>query len=242
MELIRVGFWGVLAEGGGLGLGIILLYLFRIKNERLIGMLFGGTSGLMLAMICFDILPDALERQRMDLVLVGIMIGVLFGLLLDDLVPELQKHLKHKASPMGKMGLILTVGIALHNLPEGFALGTVAHSDPDSIIQFTFILALHSIPEGIALSIPFKQSGTTLCKMLFIASSLGICMGIGAVGGYVLSSISENLISIGLGIAAGIILYIICEELLPESKKIWNGRMTTIATILGMMLGILLIY
>ena len=78
--------------------------------------------------------------------------------------------------------------------------------------------------------------------MLFIASGLGMCMGIGAVGGYVLSSISENLISIGLGIAAGIILYIICEELLPESKKIWNGRMTTVATILGMMLGMVLIY
>ena len=242
MELIRVGALGLLAEGGGLGLGILLLYLFRIKNERLIGMLFGGTSGLMLAMICFDIIPDALERGRMDLVFIGIIMGVLVGLLLDDAVPDVQKRLNRKDSQLSKMGIVLTIGIALHNLPEGFALGTVSHSNSGSIIQFTLILALHSIPEGIALSIPFKQGGTGVCKMLFIAAGLGICMGVGAIGGYILSSMSENLISIGLGIAAGIILYIICEELLPESKKIWNGRMTTIATILGMMLGLLLLY
>ncbi|ADZ83361.1 ZIP family metal transporter [Cellulosilyticum sp. ST5] len=242
MELVRVGTLGLLAEGGGLSFGILLLYLFHIKNERLIGMLFGGTSGLMLAMICFDILPEALEKGRIDLVFVGIIMGVLLGTLLDDFVPEIQKRLGKKNSPLSKMGLILAVGIALHNLPEGFALGTISNVDNESIFHFTLILALHSVPEGIALSIPFKQGGIQLSKMLFIAMGLGICMGIGAVGGFVLSSMSENLVSTGLGIAAGIILYIICEELLPESKKIWNGRMTTIATILGMMLGLLLLY
>lgn len=242
MELMRVGVLGLLAEGGGLSLGVLLLYLFRIKNERLIGMLFGGTSGLMLAMICFDVLPEALDRGRIDLVFMGIIIGVLFGTLLDDFVPEIQKRLGRKGSSLSKMGLILAIGIALHNLPEGFALGTISNVDSESIIHFTLILALHSVPEGIALSIPFKQGGTPLSKMLFIALGLGICMGIGAIGGFVLSSMNENLVSTGLGVAAGIILYIICEELLPESKKIWNGRMTTIATILGMMLGLLLLY
>lgn len=242
MELIKVGILGLIAEGGGLSLGILLLYLFRIKNERLIGMLFGGTSGLMLAMICFDVLPEGLERGRIDLVLIGIIIGVLLGTLLDDIVPRLQSSLGNRDSSLSKMGLILSIGIAMHNLPEGFALGTVSNVDRDSIIQFTLILALHSIPEGIALSIPFKQGGAPLVKMLGIALGLGVCMGIGAIGGYILSGINDNLVSTGLGVAAGIILYIICEELLPESKKIWNGRMTTIATILGMMLGLLLLY
>lgn len=242
MELIKVGLLGLLAEGGGLSLGILLLYLFHIKKERLIGMLFGGTSGLMLAMICFDILPEGLERGRIDLVFIGIMIGVLLGTLLDDVVPQIQSRLGQKESFLSKMGLILSIGIALHNLPEGFALGTISTVDGESIIHFTLILALHSVPEGIALSIPFKQGGTPLFKMLLMAIALGVCMGIGAIGGFILSGINDRLVSTGLGVAAGIILYIICEELLPESKKIWNGRMTTIATILGMMLGLLLLY
>lgn len=242
MALIKVGALGLLAEVGGLSLGILLLYLFQIKNERLIGMLFGGTSGLMLAMICFDVLPEGLERGRIDLVLIGIIIGVLLGTLLDDVVPKIQNSLGRRGSSLSKMGLILSIGIALHNLPEGFALGTISNVDRESIVQFTFILALHSVPEGIALSIPFKQGGASLFKMLWIALGLGVCMGIGAIGGFILSGINDNLVSTGLGVAAGIILYIICEELLPESRKIWNGRMTTIATILGIMLGLLLLY
>ena len=241
MELFNIGLIGVLAEGGGLMIGALLLYLFKIKNPRLMGMLFGITSGVMIAMICFDILPEALEMGKMNMVLIGMVIGMLLGLLMDESLPELQNKIGKGNSEFQRMGLILILGLAIHNLPEGFALGTVANSNMDSVKQFAFILCIHSIPEGIALAIPFKQGGTTVFKVLGINIVLGISMGIGAIIGYSLSNMNPNFVSIGLGVASGIILYIVCEELMPESKKIWNGRMTTIATICGLMLGLFLI-
>ncbi|MBP3888602.1 MAG: ZIP family metal transporter [Cellulosilyticum sp.] len=242
MEIVNTGLMGLIAEGGGLSIGIIALYFFKIKSGRNMGMLYGATSGLMLAMICFDVLPEALSQGRMDLVFCGIIIGTLLGIGLDDLAEGVEKKCEHlHLKNIGRTGLILALGIAIHNIPEGFALGTIAHTSADSISRFAIILALHSIPEGIAMAIPFKKANTSLGILLIVAFCLGIMMGIGAILGYTLSGISDNLISTGLGIAGGIILYIVCGELIPQSRKIWNGRWTTIATILGLMGGILLL-
>lgn len=242
MDVMRVGIIGFLAESIGLSMGMMALYAFQIKNGKSMGMLYGGTSGLMLAMICFDVLPDALEKGRMDLVFCGIIIGALLGILLDEAVEALEhKSSKMQLKHIERTGLILILGIAIHNIPEGFALGTIAHTSMDSISRLAIIMAMHSIPEGIALAIPFKKANTSLIILLGMAIYLGAMMGIGAVLGYTLSGFSEHLISTGLGVAGGIILYIVCGELIPESRKIWNGRLTTIATIAGLMGGILLL-
>ena len=242
MQLLSVVLIGVITDGGGHAIGALLLYLFKIKNPRLMGMLFGGTSGIMIAMICFDILPGAINSGKMSMVFIGMTIGMLIGLLMDESLPKLQNKLGGKRNELEKMGLILIAGLALHNLPEGFALGTVASSDIESLTRFATILCIHSIPEGIALAIPFRQGEVLLRKVLCINMVLGIFMGIGAVVGYSISGIGHNFISVGLGVASGIILYIVCQELMPESRKIWNGRMTTIATILGLMIGVFLIF
>ena len=243
MDVRAVGMLGLIAESIGLITGFLILYFVQIKNGKNMGMLFGATSGLMLAMICFDILPEALNKGRIDLAFCGIIIGTLLGILLDDMVPVLEEKCeKYFSRSIGKTGLILAFGIAIHNVPEGFALGTIGHASIDSISRFTFVLALHSIPEGIALAIPFKKANTPLPILIIMGIFLGSMMGVGAILGYVLSGIHENLVSTGLGLAAGIILYIVCGELMPESRKIWNGRLTTIATIVGLMCGMLLLY
>lgn len=242
MDGIRAGLLGFFVEGVGLSVGVIALYMLRIKNGKTMGMLYGATSGLMLAMICFDVLPEALDKGRMDLVFIGIIIGTLLGILLDDLVQSIESQcVRFRLQNVGRTGLILALGIAIHNVPEGFALGAMAHASLDSISRFAIILALHSMPEGIAMAIPFKKTHTPFLFLIGLCIYLGMMMGIGTVLGYTLSGLSENLISTGLGIAGGIILYIVCGELIPESRKIWNGRWTTVATISGLMGGMILL-
>ncbi|WP_069997282.1 ZIP family metal transporter [Cellulosilyticum sp. I15G10I2] len=241
MNIWLIAAIALVAEGIGLEIGIILLYVFRVKSNRLIGMLFGGTSGLMIALICFDILPQAIEKNRIDLVMIGIMIGVTIGVLLDDVTPYLEKLMKVNSSKMIRTAFTLVIGIALHNIPEGFALGALSHVSAEAIQKFAIVLMLHSIPEGIALAITFKQAKVKISLVMMIPLILGSIMGVAGILGYVLSGISPNYIVTALGLAAGIILYIVCEELIPESRKIWNGRTTTIATIVGMMLGLLIL-
>lgn len=243
MDAVTMGLLGFVSEAGGLITGFIILYFFKIKSGKKMGMLYGATSGLMLAMICFDVLPEALDKGRVDLVFCGIIIGTLLGLILDDMVPMAEKKCAHLlAQSIEKTGLILAFGIALHNIPEGFALGALGHTSTDSIGRLAIILALHSIPEGIAMAIPFRKAGAPLSVLLGIGLILGGMMGIGGILGFTLSGIDPKLISTGLGLAAGIILYIVCGEIMPEARKIWNGRWTTIATIIGIMGGILLLY
>lgn len=241
MEALKVGIIALGAEGLGVAIGILLLYLFNIKNRRLIGMLFGATSGIMIAIICFDILPEALQAHRNSLVIVGVGIGICLGLLLGDFTEVLQHKLKSFDNKMVGTAFILILGIAIHNIPEGFALGTLAISAPDALEKFALVICLHSIPEAIAIAIPLKAAGTKLKILCLIPVLLGAIMGGGAVLGCILSKIASSFITVALGVAAGIILYIVCEELIPESRKVWNGRMTTVATIIGILLGMFLV-
>lgn len=241
MEALGAGFLAFLAEGIGVSIGILLLYLFNIQNKRIIGMLFGCTSGIMIAMICFDILPEALQMANNTLLLLGVGAGMLIGLLIEDLTHEITLKMNQKKAGTMGTGIMLLLGIALHNIPEGFALGTLVVTAPDSVIQFAIVICLHSIPEAIAIAIPMKFSKIHWKWLVFMPVLLGGIMGIGAALGYILSQVADGLIAFVLGGAAGIILYIVCDELLPESRKVWNGRMTSIATVIGIILGMLLV-
>ena len=241
-NLWRVAWIILLAEGLGLSSGIAGFYLLNIKSRRIIGMLFGGTSGLMIAVICFDVLQEALEYNRMDLVTIGVMIGMILGLLLDNMVSQIEDRLHIKNSENLKMVIALVLGIAIHNIAEGFAFGTIALVEPKAMIRFAFILALHSMPEGIALAVPCRKSQIKVYSMIAVAWILGVVMSMGALLGYFIGSISQHFVTTIMGVAAGIILYIVCEELIPESRKMWNGRMTAVATILGIILGMLILH
>ncbi|MGL4798965.1 MAG: ZIP family metal transporter [Cellulosilyticaceae bacterium] len=242
MEALGAGGLAFVAEGLGVLIGIVLLYLFHIEDKRLIGMLFGCTSGIMIAMICFDILPEAMHMGNQKLVLLGVGAGVLGGVLLEDISQDIVSRMAIKKRDKLGTGIILLIGIAMHNIPEGFALGTLALTSPDTVLQFAVIICLHSIPEAIAIAIPLKLAKVKKRNLFFIPVMLGAVMGVGAVLGYLMSQIATGLIAFALGSAAGVILYIVCDELLPESRKVWNGRMTSIATVIGIVMGMLLVY
>lgn len=241
MNVINAGLLGFAAEGLGVAIGIILLYLFNIQNKRMIGMLFGCTSGIMIAMICFDILPEALEMGNPLIMLLGVASGILMGLLLEDVTDMVIGKLPiRKGSSMGT-GIVLLLGIALHNIPEGFAVGTIALTSPETVMRFAIVICLHSIPEAIAIAVPMKMAKMKLKWLMATPVLLGGIMGVGAMIGYIVSQIASGLITFALGGAAGIILYIVCDELLPESRKVWNGRMTSIATVIGIIIGMFLV-
>lgn len=232
---------GCIGKALGTMVGVFLLYMWQMKNKRVMGMMFGGTSGLMLAMICFDVLPEALGKGRIGLVCVGVIIGGCIGLLMDDAVPSIQKCLNHTGTKVSKAGLALSIGMVLDVLPEGVTLGALGHTGIEAVMQFMTILALHSVPEGMALAMAFKQGGTKLRYVAIMPIILGFLeAGVGALC-FILSGINEGYIITTLGIASGVIIYVVCEELMPEAKKVWNGRMTTIATIVGLLLGLLLL-
>lgn len=239
MNIWIAGVMGFISGGVGIATGVMLYTGLNMKSKKIQGMMMGLAAGLMTALICFDILPSAFSQGGVLLALVGVITGLSAGLSLENMTSIFTNKLNSKKSNSVNAGIVLTMAIALHNIPEGIALGTLFAVSPQTGIKVALIVMLHSIPEGIAIAIPLQKGevqGKTLGAICVILATL---MGIGAMLGFAASVLSPLVITLAMGFAAGVILYIVCEELLPESKETWNGRLTTVAVVLGIMIGIL---
>ena len=150
------------------------------------------------------------------------------------------KKFKNKESnSLLKTGVIISIGLAIHNIPEGLAIGTGFDSSIRLGYSLAIAIALHDIPEGISMAIPMKTGGISALKVIFLVFLSGITTGIGAFIGALIGSISKKIISISLAFAAGAMLYIVSGELTPEYNKLNNGKLSTIGNIFGFILGFL---
>lgn len=196
----------------------------------------------MVSIVCFDLVPEALEISGIPLIILGILFGVVCMIICDVLV---QKKFNTKISDtrkentLLKTGIIVSIGLALHNFPEGLAIGSGFGASLKLGYSLAIAILLHDIPEGISMSVPMKNGGMKISKVIFYVILSGITTGIGAFFGALIGTISSEVIAICLSFAAGAMLYIVSGELLPESNKLYKGRMSSIGNILGFILGIL---
>ena len=138
-----------------------------------------------------------------------------------------------------KTGIIVSIGLALHNFPEGLAIGSGFGASIKLGYSLALAILLHDIPEGVSMAVPMKNGGMKISKVIFYVILSGITTGIGAFFGALVGTISQEIIAICLSFAAGAMLYIVSGELIPESNKLYKGRIASIGNILGFILGIL---
>lgn len=128
--------------------------------------------------------------------------------------------------------------MAIHNFPEGLAIGSGFEASLRLGLGLAIAICLHDIPEGISMAVPMKNGGMKKTKVIFYVILSGITTGIGAFFGAIIGSISEAVIAICLSFAAGAMLYIVSGELIPESNKLYKGRISAIGNMLGFIIGI----
>lgn len=138
-----------------------------------------------------------------------------------------------------KTGIIVSIGLALHNIPEGLAIGSGFDASFKLGLSLAIAIALHDIPEGISMAIPMKNGGMKPGKILLYVFLSGIATGFGAFLGAIIGKISQQIIAMCLAFAGGAMLYIVSGELSPEYNKIHTGKLPTFCNILGFVLGIL---
>lgn len=168
---------------------------------------------------------------------------------LDELIHSnhLDAHKKRNSS-MFMAGLIMAIAIALHNLPEGMVIGAsyVGETEGKIIGSGAFALALviglHNIPEGMAVSVPLINSGMNKITAILITASTGIPTILGAMLGYALGAINPLMQSIMLSLASGAMLYVVFGELLPQSILMWKSKLPSFAVLVGILLGIIIIF
>lgn len=194
-----------------------------------------------MSVICFDLIPEALEISNISNAIMGIIIGIITMIIFDVLVEKKfnrnTKLVKNKNSLL-RTGIIVSIGLAIHNFPEGLAIGSGFEASMKLGISLATAICLHDIPEGISMAVPMKNGGMKKSKVIFYVVLSGITTGIGAFFGAIIGSISKQIIAICLSFAAGAMLYIVSGELIPESNKLYKGRMSSIGNIIGFLVGI----
>lgn len=233
--LIKTTLLGLFFGMFGTSIGGIIGSIISIKSNKLMSFILEFSAGLMTAIICFELIPEALEISNIAISIFGIALGVGSMIICDNFV---NKKFQNEKNALLKTGLIVGIGLAIHNFPEGLAIGSGFGASLKLGYTLAIAIAFHDIPEGISMSVPMKNGGLGTKKAIFYTMISGITTGIGAFFGSAVGNISEKLIGISLAFAAGAMLYIVSGELIPESKKIYKGRFSIIGNIIGFIMGL----
>ncbi len=241
-DIMQITLIGLAAGIIGTGSGTVIALFVRAPSRSLMGFILGFAGGIMLAIVLTDLLPESIEVGNFFLAITGLLIGTLFILFVDLKIPHV--HFFETTEELARFirtGTILGLGIAMHNLPEGIAIGASYVASPALGFTLAVTIALHNIPEGIAMACPLCAGGMRIRWILIYTAMAGLPMGLGAFIGASLGAISPVVLSLSLGFAGGAMLYIIFGELIPGAQNSGNGHAGTFGAVFGTIAGILLL-
>lgn len=243
MEILKTTLLGLFFGTFGTTLGGIIGCTIKRTSDKFLSFILSFTSGLMMAVICFDLIPEALNISNIFTVMIGITFGIFLMIYCDLYVgKKLNSKMKTTKNDLLKTGLIVSIGLAIHNFPEGLAIGSGFEASVKLGISLAIAICMHDIPEGISMAIPMKNGGMQVSKVLFYVILSGVTTGIGAFVGATIGGISKGIIAVCLGFATGAMLYIVSGELIPEANTLYKGRMSGLGNILGFIIGLIAIF
>lgn len=234
--------WGITS------LGAAVVFLFKKVNKNTMDAMLGLSAGVMLAATFWSLLSPALEMAE-NLKLISwliVSLGVLSGGLLlfcgDKIFDRITK--KKTNSHSIKRSLMLIFSITLHNIPEGMAIGvafgSVFYNLEGATLAAAVMLAtgigIQNFPEGSAVSLPLRREGMSPQKAFFFGMLSGIVEPISAVVGAILVIKVQVLLPILLSFAGGAMIYVVVQELIPESQTNKKKDLMALFTILGFLL------
>ena len=238
--------WGVTAAGAA------LVFVTKTVKPKLMDSMLGFAAGVMIAASFWSLLAPGIEMaKQMGLIpwltaVIGFLGGGLFMRLADRLLPHLHMDLSIEKSEgiktSWRRSTLLVLAITLHNIPEGLAVGVafgaVAVHLPSATIGGAIALAigigLQNLPEGAAVSLPLRREGMSRTKSFLLGQASGIVEPIAGVIGAVFVLKMQNILPYALCFAAGAMIFVVVEELIPESQRNEkNIDMVTIATMIG---------
>jgi ZIP family zinc transporter len=237
--------WGVTA------LGASLVFFFKTINKKVLNAMLGFAAGVMIAASFWSLLKPAIEMAEENgsipwvPALVGFLSGGAFLLLIDKILPHLHQGLSiDKAEGIKtswQRSVLLVLAITLHNIPEGLAVGVafgaLAHNPDAGVLAGAVALAigigLQNFPEGAAVSIPLRREGLSRFKSFMYGQMSGIVEPIAGVIGAALVLLITPLLPYALAFAAGAMIFVVVEELIPESQSGNETDMSSIGAMIG---------
>ncbi len=250
-------FIGLLIPFLGTLLGSACVFFMRNKmNNKLEKILLGFASGVMIAASVWSLLIPSVEMVEEKNIpswmpaSVGFMIGILFLLILDHIIPHLHVNEKSPEGPKSKLkkNTMMVLAVTLHNIPEGMAVGVtfagaLAGDSNITMAGATALalgIAIQNFPEGAIISMPLKAEGETKFNAFIKGTLSGIVEPIGAIITILLTKAVINILPYMLSFAAGAMIYVVVEELIPSSQDGKHSDLGTIGVAVGFILMMIL--
>ncbi len=242
MDLVLLTALGV---GGATVIGSLIGFCFKNISHKFSDIILSFAAGVMLSAAVLGLIIPSLEYGSVHGVPIallmtvgGVFVGALCLNLVDRIVPHLHRLAgvdfeEHDNKGLGKV-MLFVMAIAIHNLPEGIAAGVgFGSGDVSGALIIAGGIALQNIPEGMVIIAPMLASGVSKKRTLLIASLTGLVEVVGTLIGYFAASISVAVLPFALAFAGGTMLYVISDEMIPETHAHGSQRGATYALLAG---------
>jgi len=224
-----------LVAGLATGAGALPVLFTRRVSHRILDVMLGFAAGVMLAATAFSLLIPAIELGGIWITVLGTAIGGLFLHLVDRFTP----HLHFISGPEGPSSnlrriWLLILAITIHNFPEGLAVGvSFGSGDMRAGMALATGIGLQNMPEGLAGALPLVREKYHRRKALWYATLTGLVEPVGGLLGISIVTLARPLLPLGLAFAAGAMLFIVCDEMIPESHRKGHERDATFGLMVG---------
>lgn len=238
MELVLLTALGV---GGATVIGSLIGFIFKNISHKFSDIILSFAAGVMLAAAVLGLIVPSLEyggKYGILITVAGIFVGAVCLNLIDKLVPHLHKIVgvepeSHHNANLSKV-LLFVLAIAIHNLPEGIAAGVgFGSGDTTQALIIAGGIALQNIPEGMVIIAPMLAAGIRSGKTFILAMITGLVEVVGTLIGYFAVSISTAILPFALAFAGGTMLYVISDEMIPETHAHGSERGATYSLLVG---------
>ena len=238
MERVLLTALGV---GGATVVGALIGFIFKNISHKFSDIVLAFAAGVMLAAAVLGLIIPSLQyggKYGILITVAGIFVGALCLNLIDKLVPHLHKFVgseteSHNNVNLSKV-LLFVMAIAIHNLPEGIAAGVgFGSGDTSQALIIAGGIALQNIPEGMVIIAPMLAAGISPRKTFILALLTGLVEVIGTLVGFFAVSISTAIFPFALAFAGGTMLYVISDEMIPETHAHGSERGATYSLLVG---------
>jgi ZIP family zinc transporter len=251
---------GILGMGIG---GLASAVLLKRSSETMTCWLLSFAAGIMISVVCFSLIPESLELSGVIVTIIGVLVGIVVLLILNRIVDKISlsgdlelhhthEELYHESSmiqmtqmiqnrtKMLRSGIIMLIAIALHNIPEGIAIGAGGSHDFQLGMILAIVITMHNIPEGMAIAAPLLAGGIGRFKVVMLTVVCGATTLMGGIIGMLIGGISDFAVAISLSAAGGAMLYVVFGEIIPQSVVMTKNRLSTLITLFGVIVGLLI--
>lgn len=240
IEVLYIGIICFVTSVVGFICSFILSIIGGKTTLRQTGFFLGVTGGMLIAIICFELLPEAIIYSGTFLSAFTMLIALILCAYLEHDVVKLKNVINKRFLDLTKQKAVTAIIIGFNNVPEGFALGSVLIHTGMEEKHIIYALFLHTLIDGFLIFSNYKYNKSENLKSLKLILVTSFFMAISAIIGAFFTYELHIVMPLSIGFVSGMMLYVAFGEVIPKSRLVWNGRFSTLGACIGVVLVILI--